>query len=672
MAALRAELLAAFEAELAEHLAAIRAALADAQAGRAIDLRDVSRRAHSLKGAARAVEQPATETLAHEMEALLLAIEAGTQSLDAAAGAALRRLVDAIQDSAAGQATPGAEPGEATTDRRIRVGEQHVERLARSLHDLSNRIAAGGALVDGLEGLGTELAALGGLAERAGDDDVARGIARCAGELARLRREEARRQADIERATLALEGDAERLLLLPVETLFDGYERMVREIAASQQKSAMLRVEPFVGEADRRILQALREPMLHLLRNAVSHGIEPPAERARNGKPEQGEIVIAVALDRGRLVLTVRDDGRGLDHRRIEARARATGLLPGRAPVPDRAALEAMLFEQGFSTAETVDEVSGRGIGLSVVAETVRGLHGAVSVGPAEGGGTAFRLSVPAAQTRQTLLLIEAGGALLALPASAVARLLRVVPGEIVRSEGREVLPIEGEAIPVAALADLLGAAPVEPPEGSLPALLLRSGQRRLVLTVEALCDVRALIVGDPGAVACDTPLLMGTVLIEDRIALVLAPDALFAAAANAGAGTRPMRAAPVASPERKTVLVVDDSITTRTLEKSILEAQGYRVLVSVDGLAALERLRSGLEPVALVVADVEMPRMDGFGLLAAIRNDPLLKALPVVMMTSRNSPDDIQRGLALGANAYVTKQEFDQGTLISVVQQFV
>lgn len=668
MDALQAELLAAFEAELADHLAAIRAALAEADAGRAVDLRDVSRRAHSLKGAARAVEQPETEALAHEAEALLLAVEAGERALDGAAIAELRGLVDRLQDSAAEETD--APPDAHATEGRVRVGGRHVERLARSLHDLSHLVGATTAL-EGLEALRADLATLEALAGRGQAGELARGLARCVAATDRLRREEARRQGELERMAVALEADAERLLLVPIETLFEGYERMVRELAAAQEKRATLRVGAFAGEADRRVLQTLREPVLHLLRNAVSHGIESPTERRRAGKPEEGTVAIAATLERGRLTLSVGDDGRGLDHRGIERRARDAGLLAPDAPRPGRAALEGMIFAQGFSTAETVDEVSGRGIGLSVVAETARRLHGRVSVGAGAAGGTEFRLSVPAAQTRQTLLLVEAGGELFGLPASAVERLLRVAPAEIVPSEGRELLPIDGEAVPVAALAGLVGAEASANGGERHPAVLLRAGGERLVLAVDGLCEVRSLVVGDPTAIAADAPLVFGAALIDARVALVLDPEALAAAASGRRGGIALAREA-AAPAERKTVLVVDDSITTRTLEKSILEAQGYRVLVDVDGLAALERLRSGMEPIALVVADVEMPRMDGFALLTAIRNDPALKSLPVVMMTSRNSPDDIERGLTLGANAYVTKQEFDQGTLISVVQQLI
>lgn len=667
---LRAELFAAFETELADHLAAIRAALVDGDAGGAVDWRDVSRRAHSLKGAARAVEQPATEALAHDAETLVLAMESGERSLDAAAIAELRALVDAIEDSAAGTATTD-EPAASAADGRGRAGGPHVERLARSLHDLCGLIQEGGGIAHGLDALQADLSAIAGSAEREGSPELARRLARALAEAERIRREQASLHWRLDRAVIELEQDAERILLLPINTLFEGYERMVREIAASQGKSAILRAEPFEGEADRRVLQALREPVLHLLRNAVSHGIEGPAERRRAGKPEQGVVTILPRTERGQLLLTISDDGAGIDYRRIKARARAAGLIPRGAPTPGPEALEALLFEQGFSTADEVNEVSGRGIGLSAVAEAMRRLHGSVAIGVGPSGGAQITLAVPSVLTRQTLLLVEAGGGSYAIPASAVAQLMRIAPGDVDRSRGGELLWLDGNAVPLLALADLLGVAPGSGDDRH-PALVLRCGTERAVLVVDRLSEVRSVVVGDPTAIAADVPLVYGTAMIGDGITLVLSPEALMIRARNHSGGTALSRTPGVERAARRTVLVVDDSITTRTLEKSILEAQGYRVLVSIDGLAALELLRSGSARIDLMVADVEMPRMDGFALLAAVRNDPALKSLPIVMMTSRNSPDDIERGLALGANAYVTKQEFDQGTLISVVQQLI
>ncbi|KQM98200.1 response regulator [Sphingomonas sp. Leaf25] len=663
---LEAELLAAFASELAEHMAGIRTSLADADAGRAVDLREFSRRAHSLKGAARAVDLPDTEAAAHEMEALLLGVERGEAALDAVTIAALRAYADAIEDGAAPAPDPALPVAE--DDRRVALPGHRVERLGRSLSVLATQIADQGAVTDRLQALCDDLAGLQALVAQGGNAEAVRRVAQATTEADRIRRLHRRLADQLERSSAELERDGERLLLQPVATLFDGYERAVRDLATAEGKTARLLLPDVEGEADRRVLAALRDPLLHLLRNAVRHGIEPPGVRVAAGKTDEGLIAIEARIDRGRLTLTVRDDGRGLDDGAILARARAAGLIAPDAPRPAPAALHALLFEQGFSTADRLDEVAGRGIGLSVVAETARRLHGSATIAPAAGGGTAIRLTVPLTLTRRTLLLVEVGAMLCALPADAVRHVRRIAPADLHASGDATILVVDGDPVPVTRLGDVLGEAHGAGGTMLNALVLIADGQRR-VLVVDTLREVRALLVGDPQAIAADVPLVLGTVLVGGAVVLVLDPAQLVRD--RPGMPLLPAATATDAARTR-TILVVDDSITTRTLERSILEAQGYRVLVEVDGLAGLERLRSGIDAIDLVVADVEMPRMDGFGLLAAIRNDPALKTLPVVMMTSRNSPDDIERGLGLGADAYVTKQDFDQGTLVGVVQQLL
>lgn len=666
---LQAELMAAFALELAEHMAGIRAALADADAGRPVDLREFSRRAHSLKGAARAVELAATEAAAHEAEALLLAIERGERAMDEAAIAELRVLADAIEDGAAPPPADTETGRDSEPERRVAIAGHRVERLGRSLHVMATQVAEQGQVAERLDALSEDLAALLPLLNQSGDGEVARRLRLATGELDRIRRLHGRLRDALDRSSAELERDGERLLLQPVATLFDGHERAVRDLAAAEGKVARLQVADIVGEADRRVLNALRDPLLHLLRNAVRHGIETPAVRRRAGKDDAGTIAVDARIDRGRMTITVRDDGAGLDDKAIAARARASGLIAADAPTPRGSALHALLFEQGFSTADRLDEVAGRGIGLSVVAEVARRLHGTATIARGAGGGTVVSITVPVALTRRTLLLVEVGDMRLALPADAVKQVRRIDPAELSPSGSDTMVTIDGVAVPVGRLGDVLGVAHGTT-AGTLPAILLAADGVRRMLIVDTLSDVRALLVGDVAAIAADVPLVLGTILLNGEIVLVLDPVQLVRD--RPGIVAQPIAAPAAPETSSKTILVVDDSITTRTLERSILEAQGYRVLIEVDGLAGLERLRSGLDAIDLVVADVEMPRMDGFTLLAAIRNDPALKTLPVVMMTSRNSPDDIERGLSLGADAYVTKQDFDQGKLIGVVQQLI
>lgn len=667
------QLRAAFDAELAEHLSAIRAELDRADTGAEPDLRDIFRRAHSLKGAARAVELPAVETLAHHLESALAEVEQGRAPIDPAA---VRRALDAIED-AVHPPPPSDAPDASPADARpalLRVSGDHVERLGRSVSALGAALQSRGDPADALVALRDTLQAL--RRDHARGADIAAGLGDAATQAARLVRANLDADLAVERAAAVLESDAAAIMLVPAATLFDGFERVVRDVAEAQGKSAALVVTGGELEVDRRVLQALRDPVLHGLRNAVTHGIEAGAARRGAAKPPLGRIVLAAATADGQLILSITDDGAGLDDARIAAHARQAGLIaPGEAP-PPAAALRALLFEQGLSTADTVDRLAGRGVGLSVVADAARNLQGIATIDNAPGGGTRLAIRVPLALARQPVLLLEAGGVTYGVPASAIVHLMRIDPEAILRSEGVRQLMLDGEAIPVVPLTRLLdpGAAIADAPDAL--ALLLRGAGGRIVFTVDALDSVRPLTVGDTSAMAVAAPLVAGVLMLEDaRVALLLAPDALVdRVLRDRRRLAAPGEDAPIAAAPRyvQTILVVDDSLTTRTLERTILEAHGYRVLMSVDGLDGLQRLRRDIDLVDLVIADVEMPRMDGFGLLAAIRNDPTLANIPVVMMTSRNSPEDVRRGLDLGANAYVTKQDFDQGRLLATIAQLL
>jgi two-component system chemotaxis sensor kinase CheA len=320
-------------------------------------------------------------------------------------------------------------------------------------------------------------------------------------------------------------------------------------------------------------------------------------------------------------------------------------------------------------------------MGLSVVAEAARRLQGTVLLRPRFPQGTEVLLNVPFTAARQPLLLLEAEGRMFGIPSHAVERLLRLRSEELESVEGRPVARIEigGQdvIVPVVALAALTGSpnAPLPTEAGHVKAVLVRHGSRSCALAVNTFHDVRTMLVSDVQAIGLGE-LVSGTVLLENEMpALVLSPDKLIdhwvrneGRLAAGGLGLAQWE--PEEERRARTILVVDDSITTRTLEKGILEAQGYEVLLSVDGIDALNVLRSGDAIVDLVIADVEMPRMDGFGLLQAIKTDPRLSALPVILMTSRAAPEDVRKGLDLGASAYITKQKFDQRELLATIGQ--
>ncbi|MBC9180335.1 hybrid sensor histidine kinase/response regulator, partial [Pseudoroseomonas ludipueritiae] len=576
----------------------------------------------------------------------------------------------------------------------LRVNAEQIEALAVAVHTLSEEVTRQAGVEAELRALEETLSGLRRALETAvraspapALREVARGLDGLSRSLGRMAREQHAGTFAAEAAAQRVREQVEAIALVPAETVLGPLGRMARDLAREAGQDVAVRLEGMDIQADRRVLQTLKDPVLHLLRNAISHGIEQPEQRRARGKPERAEVSLRLSGRGGLLLLTVADDGRGPDLARIEATAIRQGLLPERSPwsappPPDR--LLSLVFEPGFSTAPAVDRLSGRGMGLSVVAEAARRLRGTTLMRARRGGGTEVEIAVPFSAARQKLLLVEAEGQTYGLPSHGIERLLRLPVSAVESVEGRPVTRIAagGQDViaPVIALAALLGssqaAIPVE--AGHVNAVLLRRGTRRCALAVNAARDVRTLLVDSLDAPGVDTELLSGIAPREGETpALVLSPEGLVGRwlrdeghlAAGMlgleGSGAEERAAAA-------TILVVDDSITTRTLEKSILEAQGYRVLLSVDGLDALNLLRSGDAVVDLVVADVEMPRMDGYALLQAIKTDPRLAPLPVILMTSRAAPEDVRRGLDLGAGAYLAKQKFDQRELLATIGQML
>jgi two-component system chemotaxis sensor kinase CheA len=312
-------------------------------------------------------------------------------------------------------------------------------------------------------------------------------------------------------------------------------------------------------------------------------------------------------------------------------------------------------------------------MGLSVVEEAVAGLQGHVWGEPRPGGGTVFRLSAPLTVSTHHVILLRVGAHRFALPARGIRKLLRFGHQAIEMVEGKETIRVMGRPVPLARLADVLGlpaAAPV-PQSEAIRAVVVRVGRESLALAVDALLDEREAIVKELGLPAGSAGMSSGGVLLEDgSVAVVLDPVRLVQAFQTPGSrpGIKPAPALAAADPS--SILVVDDSITTRALEKSILEAHGYRVRIAVDGLDALGQLRAELPD--LVIADVTMPRMDGFQLLEAMKQDKRTASIPVIMVTSMESREDQERGLALGAEAYLIKRKFDQRDLLETVRQIL
>lgn len=748
---IRQRLLAAFDLEHKDHLAAIRNALRDAEAtGEAPDLVDIHRRAHSLKGAARAVDLPEVEAISHRLEAAFIAVQKGEIPLDAANVGVFRRSLDAIEDLVAwslqgggevetagvladldalaggrnggpapvpvpATATPARavanrpprqrEPaGDADSAALVRIAAQGLERLSETASALLPEVEAQAGLGEQLRAMRQEWRALdrawrhlrvqlgrGARLEARLDEgtDALDGRSALPALMAFERRfralggalDSAHRSHDrllwsMRRWGGGFQQDMRRLRMLPAENQLSGLGRMIRDISRAEGKEVEVDVRGLEVEADRNVLQRLKDPILHIARNAISHGIETPAERLALGKRPAARVTIAASVEGARLRLRIEDDGRGLDRAAILRKAAERGLidadeLSGADEMPLERLTE-FLFHPGFSTASRTTELAGRGMGLAIARREVERLQGNLTIADRPEGGAAVTIEVPLSLLSQRLVFVAVQDQILAIPSADVVRLRTATVEALFSGVGTPMIRIGEEETPVTSLAALLGMeAPVVPTaERSLSLVVVRAADRRLALAVDRFVATRETVVTAAEETGLDSGRYLGTVLMDDGgPALVLNISGLMPLPGSVL--PPPARPAEEVTPARAHILVVDDSITTRTLEKSILEAHGYRVTLCVDGREALERLSEGME-VGLIISDVEMPRMDGFALLQAVKADKRLEEIPVILVTSRASDEDRERGLRLGADAYIVKTRFDQNELLAGIRRLL
>lgn len=715
--------MATFLGELEEHIRALeRDALAlekDPGDGRAERWKTLFRTAHSLKGAARSAGVSPIEQACHGLEAILGAARDGEVLPGAGVVQLLLSAADALEDARnrlqAREELTGGALGAFLA--RLEVGSFRAGALppgraappdsaaapagsAPEMPELPARAGTHAGFVrlpatklDTLVARSSELlVARRRAASRQGDlAHVRELMARCLVEgrrsghmveslkklergIERLAQGLAADQRMLDVAASALEEEVQHARMLPFGEACEGLERMVRDLARAAGKDVELVVEGTDVELDRAILDGLRDPLLHLVRNAVDHGVEPPAERVARGKPARACIRVAAALAGAGVEVVVADDGPGLDLDAIREQA-----AKRKIPVPEEQwELVRLVLLPGFSTRRLITELSGRGVGLDVVKHRVEVLHGSVEIGFEPGRGTRVVLSLPLTLTTLRVLILRAGGQCFALPTANVRRLVRAGAGDLGAVEGREVLLSDGAPVPVVSLAETVDLAHDGQPEraeragAKIPLVVVAAGERAIAFAVDELLDEQEVVVKSLGPRLRRVRHFAGaTVLPSGRLALILAAADLVQTALGRGPGRAlaPALEDQAAAAKRR-VLVVDDSVTTRSLEKSMLEAAGYEVLAASDGAEAWELLQE--RGADLVVADVEMPRMDGFALTEAIRGSARFRDLPVVLVTSLEAERDKARGLEAGADAYLPKSAFDHTELLQVIVQLL
>lgn len=472
--------------------------------------------------------------------------------------------------------------------------------------------------------------------------------------------------ADMSARMTNADEELRHLRMLPAESVLTALPRAVWEHAQRVGKKASLKTRGTDVALDRRLLEELKDPLVHLVRNSVDHGIELPEARARAGKPEEGTLLVEVEQRGPRVLLSVSDDGAGVNVAAVRDTAVRRGLLTQEAASRlDDQAVHDLLFAPGFSTAAEVSMTSGRGVGLDVVREKLAKVGGRVTLTTTPGKGTRFELDLPLTLATAQALLVEAGAHLLALPLGSVHS-AHYVP--VRGGEPPSQLSVEGQPLSIDSLATLLNLPERDAQRTGFAVVVLRSGDRLVALRVERLLGEREVVLKPlPPELTRLRHLLSAASLGDGRVVFLLQPRALMESVTDAQrsggrAGTHASR--------RRRVLVADDSITTRSMHRQVLEAAGFEVDTASDGEEAL-RLLSSSKAFDLVVSDVRMPRLDGVGLTEKIRAG-LHAALPVVLVSSLDSDEDRSRATVAGASALLSKGAYERGELLKLVRSLL
>ena len=660
------------------------------------------RLAHTLKGAARVVKQPKIAERAHAAEGILTTHRESELPLSKAQGSELLMLLDDISAHLADISSP--EPAGATDSARLpaeepletlRVEIQEMDSLLHTLTDAGVQLGAvrkGLGAADRLRDLTSQLLDL--LAVRLGENRAESVAASGTGGIARAHTlaEELRSSLDHFQRSLAVDLErvdgafvemrdvTHRLRLIPAQTVFASLARSVRDAAQTLGKRVAFDASGGEVRLDATVLASLRDALMHVVRNAVAHGVESEAERIALGKSPTGQLRLEVLRRGSQVAFVCSDDGRGIDIEAVRKAAVARRVVPA-------AAAKALSADQvigllgsvgavGLTTSSDVTELSGRGIGLDVVRATLSQLKGEMRIRSQPGHGVSVEVQVPVSIAALQGLVVEAGGARVAIPLDAVQQTLRVRDAEVARSAEGDSILHAGQVIPFLPLDLVLRRSGTGVPNfgnranpGIWSAVVVQANERCVALGVERLLGAANIVMRAlPGVVDADSVVAGASLDAEGTPQLVLDPAGLVAAAERSRGKTS--HVAAEAQALRAPILVIDDSLTTRMLEQSILEAAGYQVELAVSAEDGLVKAHS--HRYSLFIVDVEMPGMDGFSFVSQTRADPVLRDVPAIMVTSLDTVADRLRGQQVGASAFIVKGEFDQMHLLQTIRTLI
>ncbi|HEX5362453.1 MAG TPA: hybrid sensor histidine kinase/response regulator [Fluviicoccus sp.] len=673
-----------FRAELDEHVQEMMSRLFVLEGMADSDEREecltaLFRSAHNIKGAARGVDAREVEQIAHALESLLGALKGGVMEPDAGIIDLCLSALDAMQLSL----EPGASPhdlsgllrqlehrGEAAPPPEMAApvpaaelpgaDDGHDKAVARIAHHrltlvtalVEELMAARIALDDEIRELQSSLPASAPLSA------AWKGLRSCGNRVGMI--------------TERLQDQIRQMRMVPAASLLEPLARSVRDIARELGKKVDYEVVGGDFEMDRPVLEGIKDPLVHLLRNAVDHGIEPPSARLDAGKRESGRITVTVRGAGSRVQVAVSDDGGGIYPEKVaDAAVRKQLLSPDEAAALTPDEIRDLIFRPGFSSSDCITDVSGRGVGLDIVLSNIRKMKGDVQVQSEPGKGTCFTLQLPLTLSVDRGLVVRAEGGMYVIPSTSVVRVMDIAAGDLVGIAGGQAMTFQGRAIPACELAAALELARGGEPPARWFGVVVQRGWQRIAFLVDDIIGEREIVIKRlKPPLSSVRNVTGGTLMGNGRILLVLNPEDLVLSALRLQEQGRSPRLPVPARRQVRRVLVVDDSITTRTLETGILEAQGYRVTTANDGGQAWQALQQ--ESFDLVVTDAEMPGMTGFELTARIKRHPRLSVVPVVMVTSLAGDADRRRGVAAGVDAYVVKSRFESGALLDVIRHLI
>jgi two-component system chemotaxis sensor kinase CheA len=726
-------LLATFRVEADEHIKTISSGLiqleksGDEKEQTAI-IESIYREAHSLKGAARSVDHTAIESICQHLENILQRFKHGGFTCDAAIFDVLHQAVDIIEklNKSERQDPPGTpdipgitrklagiekggpvpgttpktkQPPTPSMGKKSKEGRREILKAveARRLKKQQAAPADAAAPTIRLSAEKLENALL-------QSEEIIYGKLSCnrlASELKSIRQELDTRQKKLHALTPSdikilqkkmrevsktLETDRriigslidahledmKALLMMPFSSLTEGFPKTVRDLARDKGKEIDIIIEGAENKIDKRVLEGIKDPLLHLIRNAIDHGIESPPERKRRKKPPNGTILMTISRFETRKVeIRFADDGAGIDLEKLKGQIIRSGITTEEKlqKLTDTEILD-MLYRSEFSTSPLVTDISGRGLGLAIAREKVEKLGGSISLETQVHKGTTFRILLPLTLATFRGVLVKAGDAKFIVPTLNVERVLRVRTGEIKTVENRETIAFDRRAVshvPLAHVLELQRKTGINKTRDLIQVLVLNARGTRIAFSVDEVLDEEEVMVKGLGVQLKRVINIAGAAILSstEMVPILNVPD-LIKSAVKTAVG-QPMKSAGAEKAKPKSVLLVEDSITSRILLKNILESAGYQVKVAVDGAAGWTSLQE--EPCDAVISDIDMPRMDGFELTAKIRTDKRLAETPVVLMTGMETGEDREKSIEVGADACIVKSSFDQSNLLTVLK---